>query len=151
MIAEKLRELADEADTMLEGMMPESARSDHGTITLGGLIDLLKNRDQSERVEFDFCGFGPDGLHSYRGYYNHLAIGYRKTTWRDGEDMTVGQLREKLEAAVGKTFEGYKGGDFTMNPKTPVWVADSDEAGGTGIVGLVAGSICYFLLTKHFD
>src|SRR5687768_754993 len=97
-------------------------------MTLGALIDALKSHDPSKRAYFDFVHFQPEGVHSYRGYYDHLAIGYG----RDGR--TVGQLLELCEGAVGKTFEGYKGGDYTMTRDTPVWVANHNESGGTAIV-----------------
>lgn len=150
-IVEKLRALADEAENELEGAMPAEARSLFGTITLGGLIDLLTNRDNSERIQFDFCGYGPASIHSYRGYYDHLAIGRRELTWNDGEDMIVGEFIALLRGAIGKKFTGWKGGEYTMRLDTPVWIDEPDSSSGTGIVGVTAGSISYFLTTRHFD
>ena len=57
--------------------------------------------------------------------YPELAIGFDgaihdrdESTAR--EDITVAALLEILRGAVGKTFEGWKGGDFLMSEKTPL-------------------------------
>lgn len=46
-------------------------------MTLGELIKTLKRKDQDKYITFDFVHFRPaGGVHSYRGYYEDLAIGY---------------------------------------------------------------------------
>lgn len=60
----------------------------------------------------------PVGLvepHSYRGYYRDLAF--------EPGESTAGAVLEAARAALGATFEGYKGGDYVMGKSTPVWVA----------------------------
>jgi hypothetical protein len=58
---------------------------------------------------------------SWRGDYTELALD------RDTGDIprrTVGSLVTELGlAAAGGTFNGYKGGTYTMRPTTPVWVS----------------------------
>jgi hypothetical protein len=49
-------------------------------------------------------------------YYKHKEIGK--------ENPTVEEWIEILKEAIGKTFTGYKGGDYTMSKNTPVWLAE---------------------------
>ncbi len=103
-----------------------------GTTSLGSLIDALKECAPGAEVQFDFCYIVPTTLASYRGYYEDLALG-----WQDkGPTKTVAGLIEQLEGAIGDTYEGWKGGDYTMHRGSSIWVANRGEAGGTAIVGL---------------
>lgn len=114
------------------------------TVSLGDLIDYLKVVDQNSHIEFDFCGVEPaiterGGVHSYRGFYDHLAIG-----WRHGQyECTVERLLAKLVDAVGGEFTGYKGGEYRMTVKTPVWVDNIGDYSSTAIAGAseIYGSI----------
>lgn len=100
-------------------------------LTIGGLIDTLKRKDPSVLVTFDFVHFSPRGVGSFRGYYEDLAIGYAK------DECTVECLLALLNDAVGKTFSGYKGGEYTMCTDTVVWVANHGESADTAIVDAV--------------
>lgn len=93
---------------------------------LGELIDALGLCKPDLPVYFDFCGFRPrpGSLHSYRGVAYDLALGYVDD---NGPDVVVGALLAELQQAVGKTFEGYKGGEYTMDRRTPVWVANRGD------------------------
>lgn len=83
---------------------------------LGELIERLEGcADRKVRL-----GFGKP--HSYRGYYEDLAFEPVRNT-------TVGAMLKAAKGALEKTFEGYKGGDFTMTKDTHCWIA---EWGGTG-------------------
>ena len=93
--------------------------------TLGEVILLLKMQPSSNFVRFDFTSDNPQRLHSYRGYYSDLALGHEPVP----ELVTVGQLLKRFEDADGRTFTGYKGGDFTMHRKTLVWVASYGNTG----------------------
>lgn len=109
-----------------------------GTISLGKLIELLKCRESDQTVKFDFGGFVPSGIGSYRGYYDHLALSFdveSSSNWSPVE-LTVSALIELLESANGDTFTGYKGGEFKMDLKTPVWVGNYGCSTGTAILGL---------------
>jgi hypothetical protein len=109
-----------------------------GTISLGGLINLLKQREADQLIKFDFCGFVPSGIRSYRGYYDHLALSFDVESSRNRSpvELTVATLLELLESSNGSTYTGYKGGQYTMGLQTPVWVDNYACATGTGIVGL---------------
>lgn len=100
---------------------------------LSDLIEELKGCDPEHNVFVDKCPImiGPKGVDSYRGYYDQLAIDV-------GEDsyMTVKDLLELLEKAIGKTFTGYKGGSYTMSEDTPVWLASYGESTGSKTTGI---------------
>lgn len=91
-------------------------------------------------VRYDFCDTTPRKVGSYRGYYEDLALGWAPTG-RDALDhglsetahITVGALLILLKCALGETFTGYKGGDYTMTRGTTVWVANYGEASGTSV------------------
>lgn len=80
-------------------------------MTLGELIDNLKRLDPSLVVEHGFVE-----PHSYRGYYDELAF-------EPARGMSIRSMLEAAESAVGTTYEGYKGGEYTMHEHTPVHLA----------------------------
>lgn len=121
-------------------------RGSEKQITLGELINTLKRKDPETEVTFDFVHFRPTGVHSYRGYYEDLAIGYES-----GSECKVGTLLAKLIEANGKDFTGYKGGEFMMHRDTVVWVANHNEAGGTAIVDVVDDEWRVILKTAMVD
>lgn len=105
----------------LQKMLDAMAHSDMETranyhLTLGGLLEALGTAPDAMTVEFD-TGGSPCRPHSYRGYYSDLAL--EKTS----DTVTVASLRREADGALGNTFEGYKGGDFTMSERTPLWNA----------------------------
>lgn len=114
-------------------------------MNLGQIIDTLRRHDPGKDVYYDFVHFRPEGIHSYRGYYEQLALGYGLG------DITVGQLLGMCEGAVGKSFTGYKGGEYVMGRETPVWVANHNESGGTGIVGVEDRDWRILLVTAAVD
>lgn len=60
-------------------------------------------------------GFGlPD---SYRGYYQDIAF-------EPVEEARIGDMLKYAEKAMGETFTGYKGGEYTMNGYTECWIAE---------------------------
>jgi hypothetical protein len=126
-------------------------------LTLGELIlklESVKNKDLP--VYFDDTEYNPTGIGSWRGSYSELGISYTedgrydgynsdKVTWEseDGDyksyesvstdlpiAVTCKRLLEMLLEIKGKTFVGYKGGDFLMGKNTPVWVANYSESSG---------------------
>lgn len=117
----------------------EFAMSDQ--LSLGQIIDECKAiaAKRYERIDgsspcvsFDFENARPTKFDSWRGVYAELAIGFGF----DGE-MPLPDFIAMAEAAVGATFDGYKGGEFTMTRDTPVWVANYGNSGNTAVVGVV--------------
>lgn len=97
---------------LMDGMSAQWQRERAETqLTLGGLIAAL------EAMPFDAQVANLDDEHSYRGYYRDLAFERLDGT------RPAGELLADCRAAMGQVFEGYKGGEFVMGAKTPLWVA----------------------------
>lgn len=111
-------------------------------LTLGGLADALKQADVNMPVVFD-CGNSPSEPHSYRGYYSDLCF-------EQGNPITAGELLEEVTKCFEKTFEGYKGGDFTMSEDTPLWTAPYGDT-GRAVMGAHVVDNVLVLLTKEID
>ena len=95
-------------------------------LTLGKLIALLK--DIEPRCGRQVTGLGK--LDSYRGYYSDLAFGGHVA------NVSPEKLLEHCQAAMGRTFQGYKGGDFVMHENTPLWISEYGRASGIKLMGL---------------
>lgn len=86
-------------------------------MTLGELIAALEAEDPALVL--------PEGFvspHSYRGFCDELAF-------EPAPNVTVGQVLDAARGAVGATYHGWKGGEFTMHGNTECWLA---VEGGTG-------------------
>lgn len=106
-----------------------SARSQYH-LTLGGLIKFLESAPSHALVFLDDTNKSPGRLYSYRGYYEDLAFA------EVGSAPTAELLLEICKDALGKTFTGYKGGDFVMTEDTPLWVSEYGAVSGIAIVGV---------------
>lgn len=106
-------------------------------------LEAVKNKELP--LFIDLMDKRPKGIGSWRGIYAELAIqtedfgAYQSRevehTFASGdvyykhkkvgkENPTVSEWIEVLKDVVGKTFTGYKGGDFTMGKGTPVYLAE---------------------------
>ena len=98
-------------------------------MVLGEWIDTLAALPADYLVEMD-TGNLPTRLCSWRGVYAELTLDSEPPAGRYGnrpvEPRTVAALLKDARAADGKTFEGYKGGDYAMSLTTPIW---ADEWG----------------------
>lgn len=124
--------------------MPETQNVE--PMTLGALIDELRLRDAAEEIVYDFGGFHVGKIASYRGYYDQLAIGFCEHPSR-----YVGSLLAECEAAVGATFEGWKGGEYQMDRSTPVWASNAGRSSDTAIVGVIDGGWRTILATAFVE
>lgn len=119
-------------------------------MTIGKLIEaltMIKQEVPDAEVYFDFCGFFPTGIDSWRGIYEELALNYKK----DGEPMSINNFLAMLKQAIGQTFTGYKGGEYTMHADTPLWVANGSEVGNTAVVGAIDDGVNVYLLTTFVE
>ncbi|MES2339316.1 MAG: hypothetical protein V4537_14575 [Pseudomonadota bacterium] len=66
---------------------------------------------------------GWDEATSYRGYYDQLAF-------VPAENVAVRTMLMVARAAVGQTFQGYKGGDYTMGFDTMTHIANWGDSNG---------------------
>lgn len=99
------------------------------SMTLGPLIERLKKEDPNLAMP---VGFGAPM--SYRGIYEDVAF-------EPVEDTTIGEMLAHAESALGTTFIGYKGGDFTMKEYTDCWIAIYGVGGGDQIGALFMNSL----------
>lgn len=74
----------------------------------------------------DGCTLARSSIHSYRGYYEDLAI---EAVAPNLGLTRGGDIADDLENAIGATFHGYKGGDFIMSYDTTLWVAPYGSTG----------------------
>ena len=82
-------------------------------MTLGKLIQRLG--DMPGHQQLCGCLYQP---HSYRGYYDDVAFEYDSLAVQQAS----GLLSICLET-LNRVFTGYKGGEYTYDIGTPVWVA----------------------------
>lgn len=115
-------------------------------ITLGELITKLETCPSEWPLYFDFCAMVPDGLDSFRGYYDQLAVGFREC---GGTELTVGEFLDEAKRAVGATFQGYKGGDYRMDKATFIWVSNYGHSSNTVIVDVIQARHIVILETRH--
>jgi len=136
-------------DAILTGVMAQVDQqtdkmcAEKGQISLGELVAHLESANPDAVVKFEDGSF-PGDFASYRGYYRFVAIDH-------GPECTVAQFLPKAREAIGTTFEGYKGGDFTMTNFTPVWVSEYGMASGVGVVGVEKSDKTVTLKTAQIE
>lgn len=98
---------------MIDGMIVEWQRERASSqMTLGKLITILGEMPPETKV------VNLHDPHSYRGYYCDFAFERGEGT------ITAAELLTECKEAMGQVFMGYKGGDYVMGAKTPVWIAN---------------------------
>lgn len=130
-------------------------------LSLGEIIEkiekagLTKGNGGPKSVMFDFGTAIPTTLASWRGSYSELALGYSLTGYDNDQkhfnDITAEALLRELRSGINKTFEGWKGGDFTMYEDTPVWVSNPGNGSHTAIVDVFDDGWCLVLLTAYCE
>ena len=121
-----MNEKFDPILNMIKGAMAQMSEERKQAATnmrLGAFIDALGMCTAGKPVVLT-DGKGLDDFHSYRGYYEDLAIQPCE------KPLSVEQLLVKARAALGEVFEGYKGGDFPMHKNSILWIAYYGSSGG---------------------
>lgn len=90
-------------------------------VCLGDLISALEGAGDLP-VRFDRGGF-PADPHSYRGHYSDLALEPTQQPIKSKE------LLSDLKKVLGTELTGYKGGEYLMDHKTPLWRAEYGDWG----------------------
>ena len=127
-----------------------------GIALLRELIKSLESVSQDKTIEFDFGGT-PNEAHSYRGYYRDLAfgfapgIGYYDEVIESIPLKTVSQFLQECREANGKTYTGWKGGDFTMCDTTEVWAAQEGMSSDIAITGINELEDKVIITTKNLE
>ena len=104
-------------------------------MTLSKLIEWLEQQDQDLVVK---DGFGSP--HSDRGDYSELAFDPL-------EEAKIGDMLQHAKSALGATFTGWKGGEFTMHEYTSVYIGEYGESGEE----ITSIHFKYWLLTGATD
>ena len=103
---------------LIDGMSAQWQRERAETqMTLGKIIQALESMPSTSSIK----GIGE--LASYRGYYSDLAF------QPEPGERSVSEVLADCCAAMGKIFQGYKGGEFVMGELTPLWIADYGVCG----------------------
>lgn len=131
-------------------------REENCQLNLQGLIEELeKLPDEAKKgiVEVDMDGFDDiyvyaTDIDSYRGYYSDLQIEYSQDI---KEALTTEELIKKLKKAIGKTFYGYKGGEFEMHEGTVVWLSNYGKTSNRQIIGVINGWDRCYLKSKRVE
>jgi len=96
-------------------------------LTLGEMMLKLEAvQSKGLPVVFDIQDYHPIGIGSWRGSYNELALEYES----GGATLTARGVIALLRGVVGRTLEGYKGGNYLMGKTTPIWVANYGDSMG---------------------
>jgi hypothetical protein len=90
-------------------------------IELGGIIARLEQEDPARVLPIGFAN-----PHSYRGDYRDLAF-------EPVANISIGDMLTACRSALGFTFDGWKGGDFTMTESTDCWISMHGESGDNKI------------------
>jgi hypothetical protein len=116
------------------------------------LIDQLAEHPQDATIMVDL-GNGelryPDDLSSYRGYYEQLAIEYRSGLGRHEKPPTVDDFTTALRGKVFDTVQGYKGGTYTIQNNTPVWVSQWGECSDSAVSSVERRDDAVVVLTEQ--
>lgn len=99
---------------------------------LRDFIAALEKCDQNSDVVLDHENRAVSHLISWRGSYSELSL----DSCIDGKPVKVSELLKDCRDAIGKTFGGYKGGDFQMNADTLVYADEYSAASGVATCGV---------------
>jgi len=156
--------LQEVLDNMIQAKRAEEMKTSP-QLTLGELILKLENaisyEDLSTTMErknlpvvFDIEPYRPVNIDSWRGSYCELALKY---AGNESRAFTVTELLRLLKSVIGRTLEGYKGGEFLMGKITPVWVANYGETDGfredgyTAVVDVIEEKDKIIIKTKAME
>ena len=131
------------------------ALADSDQLTLGEMIlkcEAIEKSVKSEDsvyVKFDFEYLFPTRLNSWRGIYAELALNFVNEESEKEKPLSITEFTKLLKGAVGKTYHGYKGGDFQMSRQTPVWVANYGNSGNTAVIDIVSDGYGVIIVTAY--
>lgn len=86
-------------------------------LVLDDLIERLEREDPTRVLPVGF-----HNPHSFRGDYYDLAF-------EPAADIAIGDVLAAARSALGATYQGWKGGEYTMNGYSRSWIAKEGESG----------------------
>src|SRR3990167_2150596 len=125
-------------------VMNDQRKDSAQNLRLGDFIKILEERPQDQTISFDFCGFAPKKFDSYRGYYEDLSLSPSDETY---SKVKVADVLADAKAAMGKTFTGYKGGEFLMDADTLLWTSPYGESHSTAIIDVTGDDFETIIVT----
>lgn len=100
---------------------------------LNELIARLEREPPEKRVKHGF-----NHPHSWRGSYEELAF-------EPADNVTVGSMLADARRALGTTYSGWKGGEYTMHAHTECYMAKEGTCGGYSDDGISLRLLEYML------
>ena len=132
---------------------------DSPQLSLGEIISkieecgLLSSNGDDKLIYFDFGSAVPTTLDSWRGSYDELALGYRLVGYdnntNENETPKAKDILKELKNAIDKQYTGWKGGNYIMSERTPVWVDNDGNANNTAIVDILDEGWRIIILTCY--
>jgi hypothetical protein len=106
--------------------------------TINELLAILRDAPEPEkRVYFDFGRCVPTTVDSWRGSYDEPSLGWQPAGYSGTvrEYPTVQSLITELEEAIsGRTYCGWKGGEFSYSGTEPLHIDNPGDCTHTEIV-----------------
>lgn len=140
-----------EEESVLRKYLREEAQKNRDSIiessgqwTLGQLRDSLIKAPPTFLLYFS-DGRGVGYFDRWRGIYSEIAI----CPIEPSQTHTVQTQMELAIQSIGRTFTGYKGGDYTMTRETPVWVSPHGQADSYMVVGFEVLEDCVIIQIKE--
>ncbi len=99
------------------------------------LKDIIEELEKHPQETVVRQGFGR--ANSYRGDYN--SIGFAPETY-----VSIGYMLHEARYAIGKTYQGWKGGEYTMDEYTDCYIAANGESGesiGKMLLGYILADV----------
>lgn len=112
-------------------------------VTLGSMV----RKAEKATGEIRFATGGAPGREmSYRGYYSDLAFSTQS------DPKPAAEFLAQCRKAIGSTYEGYKGGGFTMAEDTPLWQASYGVCGNAIVRAIIEdGDLVLYTLPEDDD
>ena len=123
-------------------LMGKQSRADY-QMTIGGAILALDKMSKEKPIVYA-DGKAPSEAMSYRGYYSDLAFD-------DQSGATVAHVLAQLEKVHHTELEGYKGGEYMMDDKTPIWRSEYGSASSIAWMDFVDTPDAVLIVTKQID
>lgn len=120
------------------------------SMTIGEVIDALATAKPDVRVVFDFGGVVPTRVASWRGIYAEAALGFEGGDYSANANPTAGTLLANLRESIdGRTFDGWKGGDYRFDRDTPLHIDNRGCYTNTELTRIDVGEFEVMLHTAH--
>ena len=106
------------------------------SMTIGEVIDTLERAKPDAPVWFAFGYCVPTDVDSWRGVYAEPALGHVNAgRGSQKQPPTVADILKKLKEAIdGRTFSGWKGGDYSYSRSDTLHVDNPGEYSNTELI-----------------